>query len=316
MPSNNGLLTLITFHRSHLSIAFRDVHPDACSGIAFQRTLRVPDDGREYPLPPGFGEFPIKPAVGSRTPGAWQHANAVLLPMWPSEAMWLDTRWGSYPCAIKVATGGINALTGEPCCPRLAEPQDYIVAPQQPWLDGYVVDTGVVRQFVAMPLGIGRSVAEQLAASPSPISLSLSFFPMTRASHEYHLANMQRATGMSKPLALAAGGKIRQDVYRDTYGIEAWVAESAANIDVYLVPARAWRKLTGNRPPVRSPKAEDYTAAGLPWFDYYDPLAEALEATDTLAGIDRASAPGDPSRGFSVPDSQIARLGKKLPPST
>ncbi len=27
--------------------------------VSFQRTLRIPDDGREYPLPPGSGAFPL-----------------------------------------------------------------------------------------------------------------------------------------------------------------------------------------------------------------------------------------------------------------
>ena len=27
--------------------------------VSFQRTLRIPDDGIVYPLPPGLGEFPI-----------------------------------------------------------------------------------------------------------------------------------------------------------------------------------------------------------------------------------------------------------------
>jgi hypothetical protein len=27
--------------------------------VAFQRTLRIPDDGHGYPLPPGLGRFPI-----------------------------------------------------------------------------------------------------------------------------------------------------------------------------------------------------------------------------------------------------------------
>jgi hypothetical protein len=26
--------------------------------MSLQRTLRIPDDGREYPLPPGLGLFP------------------------------------------------------------------------------------------------------------------------------------------------------------------------------------------------------------------------------------------------------------------
>jgi len=25
--------------------------------VSFQRTLRIPDDGQQYPLPPGLGEF-------------------------------------------------------------------------------------------------------------------------------------------------------------------------------------------------------------------------------------------------------------------
>jgi hypothetical protein len=27
--------------------------------VSFQRTLRIPDDGRTYPLPPGLGRFPL-----------------------------------------------------------------------------------------------------------------------------------------------------------------------------------------------------------------------------------------------------------------
>ena len=29
--------------------------------IDFQRTLRLPDDGQTYPLPPGLGAFPLRP---------------------------------------------------------------------------------------------------------------------------------------------------------------------------------------------------------------------------------------------------------------
>ena len=37
-----------------------------------------------------------------------------------------------------------------------------MVAPDQPWLDGFVVDKGCVRQFFAMPQGAGYSAEEQL----------------------------------------------------------------------------------------------------------------------------------------------------------
>ena len=43
-----------------LVFRFPDVHPDAAGRISFQRTLRIPDDGRDYPLPPGLGCFPLR----------------------------------------------------------------------------------------------------------------------------------------------------------------------------------------------------------------------------------------------------------------
>ena len=46
------------------------------------------------------------------------------------------------------------------------DPQNYVVVPGQPWLDGYCVEKGIIRQFVAMPLGQGYSVEEQLTGEP------------------------------------------------------------------------------------------------------------------------------------------------------
>jgi hypothetical protein len=75
--------------------------------------------------------------------------------------------------SIKIYVGGINAASGE----KLGElktssqdqhrqngklQQDYIVVPQQKWLDGIATCTGEVRQFVAMAKGSGYSVEAQL----------------------------------------------------------------------------------------------------------------------------------------------------------
>lgn len=35
------------------AISFQDIR------VALQRTLRIPNDGKTYPLPAGFGEFPL-----------------------------------------------------------------------------------------------------------------------------------------------------------------------------------------------------------------------------------------------------------------
>jgi hypothetical protein len=41
--------------------------------VSFQRTLRIPDDGRTYPLPPGLGRFPIYRVADfpDRVPPEW-----------------------------------------------------------------------------------------------------------------------------------------------------------------------------------------------------------------------------------------------------
>jgi hypothetical protein len=38
-----------------------------------------------------------------------------------------------------------------------------VVVPEQPWLDGYCVEKGIIRQFVAMPLGAGYTAEEQIS---------------------------------------------------------------------------------------------------------------------------------------------------------
>ena len=82
-------------------------------------------------------------------------------PMYQAEAMWINLD-GEYPMAVKVAAGKIDALTGENWNNELSKrPQDYLVVPEQPWLDGFCVGEGLIRQFVAMPLGEGYSAEEQ-----------------------------------------------------------------------------------------------------------------------------------------------------------
>jgi hypothetical protein len=49
----------------HYQLVFRfpEVHEDAVCRIAFQRTLRIPDDNRACALPPGLGCFPLHKAL-------------------------------------------------------------------------------------------------------------------------------------------------------------------------------------------------------------------------------------------------------------
>ncbi len=75
--------------------------------------------------------------------------------------------------------GKINAVTGEAWANPLAhEPQDYVVVPGQPWLDGFAVSRGMIRQFVAMPLGAGDTAEEQLTGTAEHGGVQIVVYPM------------------------------------------------------------------------------------------------------------------------------------------
>jgi hypothetical protein len=150
-----------TLENDSLVFRFPQIEKDASFSINFQRTLRIPDTEKTYSLPPGLGRFPVRHVedFSSRLPEHTAGRGGVILPMWQAEAMWMNfrnqgpARGLDFPVAIKIAAGKINAVSGDAWRPGLhRDPQDYAVSPGQPWLDGFAIEKGVIRQFVAMLL--------------------------------------------------------------------------------------------------------------------------------------------------------------------
>lgn len=81
--------------------------------LDFQRTLRLPDDGKTYFLPPGRGCFPLRHIDdhADAVPSSWMERGGVMMPMYQAEALWLNFH-GDYPVALKVGAGKINAVSG------------------------------------------------------------------------------------------------------------------------------------------------------------------------------------------------------------
>ena len=184
---------MITATEQLMSFCFPEVHPNARLRVSLHRTLRVPDDGKDYPLPAGLGQFPVRHTddYAGRVPESWQRHGGIIVPMYQAEAMWLRfeaqhiDRRGVYPFVIKVATGKINAVSGETWKAEPGRtPQDYVVAPPQKWLDGYSVGKDVVRQFVAMPLGKGYTVEEQVTGKAEFGGVQIQVYPMKREAFE------------------------------------------------------------------------------------------------------------------------------------
>ena len=300
---------MITLEGNNLTFRFPEVRESAKTVMQFQRTLRIPDDGKHYPLPPGLGAFALRHVedFADRVPECWRERAGVMMPLYQAEAMWISFSgsWrsrGSYPCAVKVAAGKINAISGKPWKPELdGSERDYVVVPEQPWLDGFCVAKDVIRQFVAMPLGSGYSIEEQITGKPEHGGLQFIVYPMLRERYAALLQRrerslvtsavasagsgmlMYRAAAPARAMGIAAGGRMRQQIYADPHGLDAWDQSVSNRCFVTLVDALQWREITGEVPPTKPLTAADYTKAGLPWFDYYAADLETLGGAPTLA---------------------------------
>lgn len=137
--------------------------------VTFHRTVRVPDGRQPANLPPSLGHVELYHVsdYDKRCPENWER-DGYFMALHDTEAMWMSFSAGQFPVALLVGAGGVNALTGEKLGTTLAK-DNYLVAPPQPWLDGWKNTDGTVYQFVATPYkkGKGISVAEQLIKEES-----------------------------------------------------------------------------------------------------------------------------------------------------
>ena len=324
---------MIELKHDNLTFSFPEVHKHASLSVDFQRTLRIPDDDSEYALPPGLGNFPVRHVddFAEKVPSAWIRHGGVMLPMYQSEAMWLNfsgdyvpDRQTEYPVAIKVAAGKINAVTGDAWSDGLSgDPQDYMVSPQQPWLDGYCVEKGLIRQFVAMPLGSGYSAEEQITGKAEFGGLQVVAYPMKRDVFESRFPKVERnafatrGAGLdameflscstsfcaTSEMGLAPGGQMRQEIYEDPFDINDWDLDAGSRCFVHITNSLVWSGITGQLPPTTPPTSKQYTDAGLPWFEYYDAEAKALQGADALSKLKSVAALGREKSDVPLPEN-------------
>ncbi|WP_079657963.1 hypothetical protein [Streptomyces sp. 3214.6] len=292
--------------------------------VRFMRTLRLPEKGT-HDLPPGLGAFPVRRVSdhAGTVPAEWLARGGVLLPMYLREAMWLSFAGSTEPAALQVGAGKVCAVSGKPWSSRLSrDPQNYLTLPRQPWLDGINSGRGTVRQFVAVPLGLGATVEGQVTGEEVWGGVQLQSFPLNeveraewreaerRRSLETRSVKSVRAYGAPPPpgaapmmpaatpapggaprvraaaaMGLGVGGSMRQEVYQDVRPVEDYTERPAARVFVHLVTPPEWRRITGEEPPPSPVDRAAYTQAGLPWFDYYDDDAHDVAPSDTLAGV-------------------------------
>ncbi|KAI1269841.1 hypothetical protein F5Y18DRAFT_437664 [Xylariaceae sp. FL1019] len=200
--------------------------------IGFKRTIRVPDNAGESNLPPDLGSFPLFKVrdYADRLPLDMARKCGVFFPMYQREAMWIQFESGK-PFMIKIYAGSVNVVSGENAQESTATRdrrrenqkhhksiQDYIVTPDQLWLDGFAESPGTVRQFVAMPMGKGYTVEAQLTGqevvgglqfeiTPSLPTRSLPCHDKMPHTEDIHLI-VETLTGKRIPILVSPGHTI------------------------------------------------------------------------------------------------------------
>ncbi|KAH7110760.1 hypothetical protein EDB81DRAFT_831581 [Dactylonectria macrodidyma] len=222
------------------SLSVRDNNHGMTTTVTFSRTLRVPEDSTTYYPPARLSDFPVvnMKHLEGKLPESMTQKTGVVVPMYPREALVLSflshshdtSRYiygrgspgGAQDLAIKVLTGGINAISGLPATEGVAsDRQDHITVPAQQRLDGFNVVSkdgrGMVRQFVSMPVGEGYSVESQITGVEKYNGLQLILAPpfigpckfWLDKGRERRLVELSRLNESSSSIGLAAGMRLR-----------------------------------------------------------------------------------------------------------
>jgi hypothetical protein len=289
--ATNEEKNMLPSSREEVHRTFAACLPRISASVSFQRTLRMPENGQHYPMPLGLGRFPVYPVDDfAGVPEAWRLRGGIMLPLHPTEALWLGF-YADYPMALRIGVGGKCAVCGEPSAPLLrSTPQNYVVLGSQPWLDGFHAGPEVVRQFVAKPLGQGILGVHALSGEERWGGLQLQAIPLSAAEYwrqilkekltnrwdelmtPIHHRTMQAPVNVTVPpdWTVRASGKLRLKIMDDPYGATAWDPSLSSRCFAHLCLAADWERLTGIRPPQKPPTREDYSAAGLPWVESND----------------------------------------------
>jgi hypothetical protein len=309
------------------------------SEITFHRTVRVLEGRQPSNLPPSLGRIELYPVskYADCCPKNWE-AEGYFMALHDTEAMWMSFR-PQHPVALLVGAGGINALNGEKLGITLAK-DNYLVAPPQPWLDGWKDTDGTVYQFVATPYkqGNGISVAEQLMGNESktgaigialfdpkdvmalkPVRPPMEGFSGTMmdddfqwtqtaggyfsekaallqdSKSEYYVISESALTkarvlgsGLKfTEMGLGRGGKIIQKIYPDPHGVDIWQPEPTATLATYLVNAKVFEQITGQKVP--DPVGHERYHGH--WFGVKDSQEADIAGTPNFSGLKSAVFP-------------------------
>lgn len=245
-------------------VLFTDPRFSGPVSISLRKTTRLPESSRAHGLPPDLGPVQTYDVAeyADKLPRSIAEIGGVIAVMGTDEAFWIDLRGGrSYrPSAVQVACGKINAVNGEYWTEALSANQNYLVigggSESQPWIDGWMTQERVVRQFVVLEGGNGETVEEQLTGAMInggiQIRLVEAFphkFPLSNAvakspDRSYEPCLESFSCRGTRSMGVGAGAEIQQKIVQSSYGLDTW-ENDGTKLFVHLISYGTWYSLIG-----------------------------------------------------------------------
>ena len=108
---------------------------------------------------------------------------------------------------------------------------------------------------------------------------------------------------------------MRQRIYDDPYGIDAWDQARGSRCFVTIIDSGAWTTITGEAMPTKPVEAAAYTKAGLPWCDYQtdQPAIEGSDVLKSLKSIAQVWKDPETTNAFETPidEPNVKSLGRR-----
>ncbi len=111
-------------------------------------------------------------------------------------------------------------------------------------------------------------------------------------------------------MGLAPGGKMKQEIYEDPFRLSDWDHSTGSRCYVHIANSLVWRAIIGENPPTTPLTSKEYNDHGLPWFDYYDDQAAALEGSATLAELKSIVQKSKKQQDKPLPENETVKPEK------
>ena len=214
---------------------------------------------------------------------------------------------------MQIGVGGVNAVSATAWDEPLTQaPQNYLVTPQQSWLDGINAGPGFVRQFVALPLADPRTIEAQLQGHAQLGGIQIrAFEPRPGRFPDAKPAPGPQPEASRGMMGLGAGGKLAQRIHPGPFGLDAWDPASAITAMVHLVNSRQFEELTGRPPPPSPIDAATYSQRGFPWFERYDEDAGTVAPAAGFGAVIPTSGADEQETSVPIDPNQIKPIFPK-----